>query len=147
WIGIVIASGLALWRGSRRFGAPFGEVNALDMASKARTITASARLLRLAGSERDLVSAYIRARMETLDGIVLGAARRPMAAVASEIIRRVNHRVPETGRRLAEAYSQLAGDGPDTHQRLTALIPFEEAFQETLDAFGYAARPSRPADR
>ena len=149
WIGIVIASGLALWRGSRRFGAPLGEARALDMASKARTIAASARLLRLAGSQSDLVSAYIRARMETLDGIVLGAARRPMAAdaIASEIIRRVSHRVPATGQRLAKAYGQLVADGPETHQRLAALIPFEEAFQETLDAFGHASRPSRPADR
>lgn len=149
WIGIVIASGLALWRGSRRFGAPVGEAQILDVASKTRTITASARLLRLAGSQSDLVTAYIRARMETLDGIVLGASRRPMAAdaVASEIIRRVRHRVPETGARLAEAYGQLAEDIADTHQRLAALIPFEEAFQETLDAFGYASRPSRPADR
>lgn len=149
WIGIVIAVGLALWRGSRRFGAPVGETQTLDMASKVRTITASARLLRLAGSERDLVSAYIRARMATLDGIVLGASRRPMTAdeIAGEIIRRVRHRVPETGKRLADAYDQLAGDNPDTHQRLAALIPFEEAFQETLDAFGHAARPSRPADR
>ncbi|TCT34791.1 hypothetical protein [Martelella mediterranea] len=144
WIGIVIASGLALWRGSRRFGAPVGEAQILDVASKVRTIAASARLLRLSGSQDDLASAYLRARMVTLDDIVLGAARRPMSGdeVAAEILRRVRHRVPETGARLSDAYHQVAGPAAASQQRLAALIPFEKAFQETLDAFGHASRPS-----
>lgn len=144
WIGIVVATGLALWRGSRRFGAPVGEAASGEVASKARTIAASARLLRLSGSQGDLVSAYVQARMETLDGVVLGVSRRAMNKdeIAGEIMRRVARRVPETGERLAEAYAQVVAPVPDTHQRLAALIPFEKAFQETLDAFGHASRPS-----
>ncbi|MET3601798.1 hypothetical protein [Martelella mangrovi] len=144
WISIVVTAGLALWRGSRRFGSPVGEADTADMASKTRTIAASARLLRLSGDQDDLVFAYVDARMDTLDAAVLGPSRRPMTApeTMAQIMTRVRRRVPETGERLAQTYDAVVKTGLDSHQRLAALIPFEKAVQETLDAFGHASRPS-----
>ena len=34
WLGVVIAAGLALWRGSFRFGSPVGEAASIDLASQ-----------------------------------------------------------------------------------------------------------------
>ncbi|WP_174801101.1 hypothetical protein [Martelella limonii] len=142
WLGAGLTVLLALWRGSRRFGEPLESEGMAVIGSKSQTISASSRLLRLSGSQSDLVAAYVRARMELLNAVVLGPSRRASGTVAQDIMTRVSRRAPETGARLATAYAAVTDPELDPHRRLSALTPFEKAVQETLDEFGHASRPS-----
>ena len=144
WIGIALVMGLALWRGSRRFGRPEEEVE-LAEASKRRTIDASSRILMLAGQDAALVERHVRDRVESLASGLLGAARRAGGAVddAAAISRFLSRRAPELGDRFSRANAAIRAPDLDEKSRFAALGAFEAVIQETWHEFGRAAGPAR----
>ncbi|TFF25350.1 hypothetical protein E3C22_08295 [Jiella endophytica] len=144
WIGVALVTGLALWRGSRRFGRPKEDVEPAE-ASKRRTIDASRRILMLARSDASLVDRHVRDRLEALASGLLGAARRARGAGddATAIGRFLSRRAPEIGRRFSEAYAAVTAPDLGERSRLEALGAFETVIQETWHEFGRTAGPAR----
>ena len=144
WIGVAAILLLSLWRGNVRFGFPAARQAFGGFQSKRDTIRASGRLMRLAGDGEELAGAYARARMEALLDILLGTgARSASAGGADAVIRFLRHRSPDLGARMETAYRQLVSGEPGGRPSSAALAPFESVFQEILDEFGRASRPSR----
>ncbi len=145
WLGVAAILLLSLWRGNVRFGFPPAGRASQGFQSKRDTIRASGRLMRLAGDGEELVAAYARARMEALSDLLLGKAARRASEGGADgaVIRFLRHRSPELGARMEEAYRNVVSRAPGERASSAALGPFELVFQEILDEFGRASRPSR----
>lgn len=144
WIGIALVTGLALWRGSRRFGRPQEDVEPAD-ASKRRTIDASRRVLLLAKEDDALVARHVTDRLESLASALLGTGRRARGADddAAAIARFLARRAPELGERFIRAHAAVVAPQPGERSRFEALAAFEAVIQETWHDFGRVAGPAR----
>ncbi|MEF2073541.1 hypothetical protein [Consotaella aegiceratis] len=146
WIGVVIVTGLALWRGSRRFGrAETEDADRASDASKRRTIEASRRILLLSGAEAELIASYVNARMDALTAAVLGPRRRAgeKAADTDALSRFLTRRAPDLAARLAQAHGAVTLSHGAEAGRLGALAALEDVIQEIWNEFGRTARPAR----
>ncbi|WAP70005.1 hypothetical protein [Jiella pelagia] len=144
WIGVVLVTGLALWRGSRRFGRPQEDLEPAE-ASKRRTIEASRRILLLAKEDDALVRRHVVDRVEALAGALLGSGRRARGTGddAAAIGRFLSRRAPELGDKFNKAYAAVTAPHPGERSRFDALAAFEAVIQETWHDFGRAAGPAR----
>ncbi|NDW02832.1 hypothetical protein [Jiella pacifica] len=144
WIGVVLVTGLALWRGSRRFGRPQEDVEPAE-ASKRRTIDASRRILLLAKADDALVERHVVDRVEALASALLGTGRRARGAGedAAAIGRFLSRRAPELGEKFNAAYAAVTASPHGGSSRFEALAAFESVIQETWHDFGRAAGPAR----
>ncbi|MCE7029282.1 hypothetical protein [Jiella avicenniae] len=144
WIGVVLVTGLALWRGSRRFGRPQEDVEPAE-ASKRRTIDASRRILMLAKADDALVERHVVDRVEALASALIGTGRRTHGPGddAAAIRRFLSRRAPELGEKFAAAHAAVTALRPGEGSRFDALAKFESVIQETWHDFGRAAGPAR----
>ncbi|MCQ0987092.1 hypothetical protein [Jiella marina] len=144
WIGAALATGLALWRGSRRFGRPDEEAEPAD-ASKRRTIEASQRILLLAKADRALIDMHVRDRLEALASGLLGPRRkgRSESDDLTALTKFLYRRQPGLSTRLAEAYRAVIEPVAGERSRFEALAAFESVIQETWHEFGRLAGPAR----
>ena len=144
WIGVAIVTGLALWRGGRRFGRPQEDLEPAT-ASKHRTIAASRRILLLAKEDDALVRRHVTDRLEALAGALLGAARRSKGSGddAAAIGRFLSRRAPELGAKFNRTYAAVTAPRAGERSQFDALAAFEAVIQETWHEFGRAAGPSR----
>ncbi|WP_128293097.1 hypothetical protein [Afifella aestuarii] len=154
WVGVVLASGLALWRGSRRFGRPVEDhLDEARSASKQRTIAASRRILMLSGAEAALIETYVKDRLEALASELLGShRRRPERSTAAStnesrpgernfeaLLPLIRNRSAELGERLATAYGAVTDQQAEQRARFEALAAFDAIIQETQHEFGRTA--------
>ncbi|WP_337268938.1 hypothetical protein [Oryzifoliimicrobium ureilyticus] len=145
WAGLVMMMALASWRGMRRFGSAVEPVESSG-ASKRRTIEASGRILRLSGSESDLVAVHVQARLETLAGAILPARKANSDGELSDEVRigRVlTRRSPPLARQFSDALEGVRDPSSADHQRFAALDLFERTLQEIWNEFGRSASSSR----
>lgn len=144
WIGAALATGLALWRGSRRFGRPDEEAEPAD-ASKRRTIEASQRILLLAKADRALIDMHVRDRLEALASGLIGPRRkgRSESDDLSALTKFLHRRQPGLSTRLDEAYRAVIDPAVGERTRFEALGAFESVIQETWHEFGRLAGPAR----
>ena len=142
WIGLVLVTGLALWRGSRRFGRPREDEEPAE-ASKRRTIDASRRILMLARADAALVDRHVKNRIEGLASGLFGAVRRQAGGDAAAITRFLSRRAPDLGERFAGAYAAVTEEHLTERSRLDALGAFEAVIQEIWHEFGRVAGPAR----
>ena len=144
WVGVVLVTGLALWRGSRRFGRPQEDIEPAE-ASKRRTIDASRRILLLAKADDALVDRHVVDRVEALASALLGTGRRARGAGedAAAIGRFLSRRAPELGDKFNAAYAAVTASPPGESARFDALAAFESVIQEIWHDIGRAAGPAR----
>lgn len=142
WIGLVLVTGLALWRGSRRFGRPREDEEPAE-ASKRRTIDASRRILMLARADAALVDRHVKNRIEGLASGLFGAVRRQAGGDAAALTRFLSRRAPDLGERFAGAYAAVTEEHLTERSRLDALGAFEAVIQEIWHEFGRVAGPAR----
>lgn len=140
WIGFVAVAALVLWRAIVRYGPLERVYSDEPQASKTVSISAKARLLRLANHDEALLKSHIRARLQTLAADLLGPRRRagdPLAALLP-MIRRTD---PALADEFAEA-SRLNGAIDDV---MTRLDRFEDCHDRIRDEFGRTASTGRCA--
>ncbi len=139
WIGLAAVLAVALWRGGRRFGPPRRLFDDRIGASKAVSIAAKARLLRLSGNDAGLIRAYVSDRLQTVAGALTGSrrsGREALTAIAAAIARRDPDRAAAFTRAAEAALLPTANAGAD---RLLALLDdFELQVETVLDEFGRA---------
>ncbi|MBO0905501.1 hypothetical protein [Jiella sonneratiae] len=146
WIGVVLVTGLALWRGSRRFGRPQEEVEAAE-ASKRRTIEASRRILLLSREDEPLVARHVADRIEALASALVETTRRDRSGELAALSRLLARRSPELASRFHKAHAAVTATGLKERARFDALAAFEAVIQETWHEFGRVAGPARPDRR
>lgn len=143
WAAFAVLSAVFLWRAWVRYGpiVRFYEDN--PRASKAASIDATARLLRLSGHDRKLLQSHIAARCRMLASDLLGPHRASGAEPVQELVRIVRQRDPELAHDIAETSSALQ---TTQHQMshaelLDVLDRFETLYERTLHEFGRSAEP------
>ncbi|MEM9011647.1 MAG: hypothetical protein AAGE18_10500 [Pseudomonadota bacterium] len=144
WIGAGLLLLLSLWRSGIRFGSALRPFEDEIRPTKAVSVGARARLLRLAGADAELLRAYARTRASVaLSQLYGGAGRRggadPIAALASQAA----HLKPEAAEGLRRAAAEVgrATSALGGAEILRRLHTFETAIEQILHDL---RRPSNP---
>lgn len=113
--------GLALWRGSRRFGPAHGPAPDIAASSRRAAIAAKARLLRLSGADARMAGEHARAHLADMAVQALGPGAGNDAGVARWLAL-LARRNPDLARDLRDA-GHIPPDTPaaDLPRRLAAL--------------------------
>ncbi len=126
--GMVLA--LALWRSWYRFGPPIPAfVDGLG-ASKATSIEAKARLLRLTGNDTALFETYIAARIRALEEAIFG-----INTVAADPVRRIFTLLEGRNHELAIDFGKAtaAAQTPTPGTPETGLLDLAEQFERQTE--------------
>lgn len=138
WIGFFAVGALVLWRAIVRYG-PLARVYPDEpQASKTVSISAKARLLRLANHDEALLKSHIRARLQTLAADLLGPHRKaadPLAALLPMIKR--------TDPALASEFAEASRIDETITDVMTRLDRFEDCHDRIKDEFGRTASAGR----
>lgn len=143
WASFILICALTLWRAWVRFGATIPDTaEAAPEASKTAAIDAKARLLRLAGHDGALLSAYVEQRLQFALSEIFGPHAphdvSPLDAVVRFLERRNANRMAEHLRATTDAARSLRStDG--TSQTVLRLDQFELVVSEVLREFGRTA--------
>lgn len=117
-MGLLVAA-LAFWRGARRFGPPTREDEHSPELSKRAAIEAQARLLRLAGADREMARDFVQARLSELSQRLFG----PHAAPGPERLwARLARRDAATGIAFRQVAEALAENGEMRPAELAARL-------------------------
>ena len=131
WISFFALGGLVLWRAIVRYGPLARVFSDEPQAAKTVSISAKARLLRLANHDEALLKSHIKARLNALAADLLGPHRRaadPLAAV-----------LPVIGRadaNLANEFADAANTDGTIGDVMTRLDRFEDCYDRIRDEFG-----------
>jgi hypothetical protein len=132
-IGLLVAV-LAFWRGARRFGPVRREDAQRPELSKRAAIEAQARLLRLAGTDREMARDFVQARLAELARQLFG----PHAAAGSQRLwARLARRDAEGARALRQAAEGLLDTGGE--MRPGELMARLRKFGELLEKMRHGA--------
>ena len=140
WIGFFAIAALVLWRAIVRYGPLAVIFTDEPQAAKTVSISAKARLLRLANHDEALLKSHIRARLQTLAADLLGPHRKqadPLVALLPMIER--------ADRVLAREFAETARTDGAIDDVMTRLDRFEDCYDRIKDEFGRIADPGRRA--
>ncbi|MEM8788019.1 MAG: hypothetical protein AAGE76_07140 [Pseudomonadota bacterium] len=131
WAGLALMLAILLWRSGRRFGPPRDIFDDRASASRAVSIAAKARLLRLAGNDPELFATHVRNRLRQIEESLSGRAG------AEDPIARIEHLTRRSARQEAADFAAAAtaalAVGRDTQpHRLQALLEDFERQAERL---------------
>ena len=134
WGGLAALAVLLVWRGAVRFGPPRPVFDDSPPASRAASIAATARVLRMAGNDAALVRAHAANRLRRLEARILGrsGAADPVQAIAAALARR-DADLAAGFRRAAQA-AMTAGPGASAAQLTSLVEEFELAAERALHA-------------
>jgi hypothetical protein len=136
WLGAAVVTLLAIWRSGVRFGPPREVFADAIGASKAVSIAAKGRLLRLSGNDRELMEAQADNLVQDLASDLLGPHRR--ADSLRQIISVVARRNPALAAELSAAHAHVMTvrhDAPVSHM-LDLLSEFEAKLEKVRHEFG-----------
>lgn len=143
WAAFAVLSALFLWRAWVRYGPIIRLFEDNPRASKAGSIDATARLLRLSGHDRKLLQSHVSARCRMLASDLLGPHRATGSEPVQELVRIVRQRAPELAEGIAETSSalQTTRHHMSHAELLDVLDRFETLYERTLHEFGRSAEP------
>ncbi|MHA3914216.1 hypothetical protein [Halovulum sp. GXIMD14793] len=141
WAAAGVLMMLALWRSWLRFGPAVSVYDDRIGASKAVSIDAKARLLRMTGNDSALFETYITARIRQLEDALFGTS-----ALAEDPVRRifslVERRNPDLARAFGTAAAAAQTPSPETSEAglLELAETFERQTEQVLNEFGRSAQ-------
>lgn len=138
WIGFFAVGALVLWRAVVRYGPLARLYSDEPQAAKTVSISAKARLLRLANHDEALLKSHIKARIQALAADLLGPHRRAVDPLAA-ILPMISRSNPQLARDFADA-ATIDGAINDV---MTRLDRFEDCHDRIRDEFGRAASAGR----
>ena len=136
WLGVAVLSALAIWRSSVRFGPPRKMFSDGIGASKAISIAAKGRLLRLSGNDRELMEAQAENMLQDLAADILGPHRR--ADTMRQIVTLVARRNSELAAELSAANARVMTVRHDAslQHMLDLLTDFDAKLEKVRNEFG-----------
>ncbi|MCR9174936.1 MAG: hypothetical protein NXI19_02910 [Alphaproteobacteria bacterium] len=146
WASLAVLGVLVVWRGSVRVRPVLADPDTGPAASKAASIEAQARLLRLSGHDSDLLFAHVDARLKAVAAEILGPQRRdrsargdPLRSLAAVVARKD----ADLGARLTAAATtaRRLPDRAAVGQVVDCLDQFEIAIEQVLHDFGRTVQP------
>lgn len=135
WAGLAATTALMLWRGGVRFGAPVRIFADGPQVAKSVSVEASARLLRLSGHDLDLVSAFVKQRLQFAVGEIFGPRARGETDSLTQLLNWLTPRDEALARLLERAVDRTGRE-----DALLWLDEFETTLQKVLDEFGRTPR-------
>ncbi len=141
WLGVGVLTLLAIWRSGIRFGPPRKVFEDAIGASKAVSIAAKGRLLRLSGNDRELVEKQTENMIQDLAADLLGPHRR--ADSLRQLVALVARRNSDLASELSAAHARamtVRHDASVGHM-LDLLSDFEAKLEKVRYEFGRTSVP------
>jgi hypothetical protein len=136
WLGLGVVTLLAIWRSGVRFGPPRKVFTDAIGTSKAVSIAAKGRLLRLSGNDRELTEAQADNMVQELAAELLGPHRR--ADSLRQLVAVVSRRNARLAAELSATHARVMTvrhDAPVSHM-LDLLSDFEATIEKVRHEFG-----------
>lgn len=143
WIGFLFVGGLVFWRAFTRYGPLARFYEDEPRASKATSIAAKARLLRMSNHDAALLKTHFQARLNTLAAELLGPHRPADQNPLDIVSRLVSRKSPDLARELALSVDLSGSAGATQGNLIGNLDRFEKCYDRINHEFGRASNARR----